>query len=79
APAYNEQEVLGEFHRRVTEVLTSIGCAYEIVLVNDGSRDATLQIMHLLRDRDPHVAVIDLSRNFGKEIALSAGLDHTKG
>jgi polyisoprenyl-phosphate glycosyltransferase len=79
APAYNEQEVLGEFHRRVTEVLTKLGCEYEIVLVNDGSRDATLALMHALRERDPHVTVVDLSRNFGKEIALSAGLDHTKG
>ena len=79
APAYNEQEVLGEFHRRVTEVLTKLGCAYEIVLVNDGSRDATLALMHALRERDPHITVVDLSRNFSKEIALSAGLDHTKG
>ena len=79
APAYNEQEVLGEFHRRVTEVLAKLGCDYEIVLVNDGSRDNTLALMHALRERDPHVTVVDLSRNFGKEIALSAGLDHTKG
>jgi glycosyltransferase involved in cell wall biosynthesis len=79
APAYNEQEVLGEFHRRVTEVVTKLGCEYEIVLVNDGSRDTTLALMHALRERDPHVTVVDLSRNFGKEIALSAGLDHTKG
>jgi glycosyltransferase involved in cell wall biosynthesis len=79
APAYNEQEVLGEFHRRVTDVLTKLGCEYEIVLVNDGSRDTTLALMHALRERDPHITVVDLSRNFGKEIALSAGLDHTKG
>jgi len=79
APAYNEQEVLGEFHRRVTDVMIGIGCPYEIVLVNDGSRDTTLQLMHALRERDSHVTVVDLSRNFGKEIALSAGLDHTKG
>ncbi len=79
APAYNEQEVLGEFHRRVSEVLVKLGCDYEIVLVNDGSRDHTLALMHALRARDPHVAVVDLSRNFGKEIALSAGLDHTRG
>jgi glycosyltransferase involved in cell wall biosynthesis len=79
APAYNEQEVLGEFYRRVSAVLTGIGCEYEIVLVNDGSRDNTLALMHALRMRDPRVTVIDLSRNFGKEIALSAGLDHTKG
>ena len=79
APAYNEEEVLGEFHRRVTAVLVGLGCAYEIVLVNDGSRDNTLSLMHTLRAHDPHVSVVDLSRNFGKEIALSAGLDHTKG
>jgi len=79
APAYNEQEVLGEFYRRVSEVLTGTGCEYEIVLVNDGSRDNTLALMHALRIRDPRVTVVDLSRNFGKEIALSAGLDHTKG
>ena len=79
APAYNEQEVLEEFHRRVSTVLAGLGCDYEIVLVNDGSRDATLALMHALRARDPHVSVVDLSRNFGKEIALSAGLDHTNG
>lgn len=79
APAYNEQEVLEEFHRRVSAVLAGLGCDYEIVLVNDGSRDATLALMHALRARDPHVSVVDLSRNFGKEIALSAGLDHTSG
>ena len=79
APAYNEQEVLGEFHRRVTEVMAGLGCQYEIVLVNDGSRDNTLALMYALRERDPHISVVDLSRNFGKEIALSAGLDHTKG
>ncbi|WP_296942725.1 glycosyltransferase family 2 protein [uncultured Massilia sp.] len=79
APAYNEEEVLEIFHRRVTDVLAGLGCQYEIVLVNDGSRDRTLALMHALRERDPHLTVIDLSRNFGKEIALSAGLDHTKG
>lgn len=79
APAYNEQEVLGEFHRRVTEVMAGLGCQYEIVLVNDGSRDNTLALMYALREQDPHISVVDLSRNFGKEIALSAGLDHTKG
>jgi glycosyltransferase involved in cell wall biosynthesis len=79
APAYNEQEVLEEFHGRVSAVLSGLGGDYEIVLVNDGSRDNTLAIMHALRARDPHVTVVDLSRNFGKEIALSAGLDHTKG
>lgn len=79
APAYNEQEVLQEFHRRVTAVLTAVGSPYEIVLVNDGSRDNTLSLMHALRAADSHVTVVDLSRNFGKEIALTAGLDHACG
>lgn len=79
APAYNEQEVLGEFYRRVVDVLARTGCEYEIVLVNDGSRDNTLALMHALQASDSHVCVVDLSRNFGKEIALTAGLEHAKG
>jgi polyisoprenyl-phosphate glycosyltransferase len=79
APAYNEQEVLDEFCRRVTSVLRGIGCEYEIVLVNDGSRDNTLALMYALQSQDPHLSIIDLSRNFGKEIALTAGLEHAKG
>src|SRR4051812_20300820 len=73
APAYNEQEVLGKFYRRVTAVMAGLGCEYEIVLVNDGSRDNTLALMHALHAEDAHVTIVDLSRNFGKEIALSAG------
>jgi glycosyltransferase involved in cell wall biosynthesis len=79
APAYNEQEVLQEFYQRVLTVLKSTGAAFEIVLVNDGSRDSTLQLMQSIREMDPHVTVVDLSRNFGKEIALTAGLEHTSG
>ena len=79
APAYNEQEVLDQFYRRVTSVLSGLGCSYEIVLVNDGSSDNTLMLMHELHKNDPRVTIVDLSRNFGKEIALTAGLDHTRG
>jgi len=79
APAYNEQEVINEFHRRVSEILRVIGAPYELVLVNDGSSDQTLALMHALQADDPQVMVVDLSRNFGKEIALSAGLDHCSG
>lgn len=78
-PAYNEQEVLPEFHKRLGMVLTALQMKSEIVYVNDGSCDATLTVMHELQKRDPRVAVVDLSRNFGKEIALTAGLDHTHG
>ncbi|MCS6853845.1 MAG: glycosyltransferase family 2 protein [Elioraea sp.] len=78
-PAFNEQEVLPEFHRRLSAVMEELGLAWEVVYVNDGSRDATLAVMLALRDRDPHVCVVNLSRNFGKEIALTAGLDHARG
>jgi glycosyltransferase involved in cell wall biosynthesis len=78
-PAYNEEAVLQEFHRRTSEVLRGVGCAYEIVYVNDGSRDQTLQTMRALRQSDECVTVVDLSRNFGKEIALTAGLDQAVG
>ena len=78
-PAYNEARVLMEFQRRLSAVIDSIGFDAEIIFVNDGSTDDTLGIMEALRDRDPRVAIVDLSRNFGKEIALTAGLDHSRG
>ena len=78
-PAYNEQEVLPEFHRRLTAVLNGISRNAEIVYINDGSRDNTLSVLLDLRATDPRVAIVDLSRNFGKEIALTAGLDYAKG
>jgi glycosyltransferase involved in cell wall biosynthesis len=75
-PAYNEQEVLETFHARLAPVMSGIGLPWEVVYVNDGSRDATLRVMERLQVADPRVAVVNLSRNFGKEIALTAGLDH---
>ncbi len=78
-PSYNEHEVLPEFHRRLSAVLDGFNHSSEIVFINDGSTDNTLALMFALRDADPRVAVIDLSRNYGKEIAMSAGLDHAKG
>jgi len=77
-PCYNEQEVLPEFHRRLAAVMNATGLAWEVVYVNDGSRDATLAGMLGLQAADHHVALVNLSRNFGKEIALTAGLDHAR-
>lgn len=74
-PAFNEQDVLPTFHLRATAVLQAVAMPYEIVYVNDGSRDGTLSVLRELHAQDPNVTVIDLSRNFGKEIAMSAGLD----
>ena len=77
--AYNEEEVLGHFFARLEEVLAQIGESYEIVCVNDGSRDRTAAILAEANGRDPRIRVVNLSRNFGKEIALTAGLDHARG
>lgn len=76
-PAFNESEGLREFHRRLTSVLdgmTDLDCA--VLYVDDGSRDDTWAIMCALREGDPRVATLRLARNFGKELALTAGLDH---
>jgi polyisoprenyl-phosphate glycosyltransferase len=78
-PVYNEQEVIGEFHTRTMAVLDTLGMPVEIIYVNDGSRDGTLALLLDLAANDPRVAVMDLSRNFGKEIAMSAGLDAAVG
>lgn len=63
----------------MTGVLDDLELDCEIVYVNDGSTDRTLAALAALRERDPRVGIVDLSRNFGKEIALTAGLDHTRG
>lgn len=78
-PCYNEQEVLSAFHARITEILESTGFTYELVFVNDGSKDNTLAVLKKMAVLDEHIEVLNLSRNFGKEAALTAGLDHAKG
>jgi len=79
-PMYNEQEVIAEFHRRLSEVLEGIHAyAFEILYVNDGSRDRTLDELTRQTAGDPRVQILDLSRNFGKEAAMSAGIDHARG
>ncbi len=76
-PAYNEAAVLPEFHRRLCSVLTTLDADWEIVYVDDGSTDRTLEVMAGFGE--PRVAVVELSRNFGKEIAMTAGFDHARG
>ena len=78
-PAYNEQEVLPQFHARLAAALAGIGLSWEVVYVNDGSKDGTLGVMLGLQAQDQRASVLNLSRNFGKEIALTAGLDHARG
>lgn len=78
-PLYNEYEVITMMHERLTAVLTSQDISYELVLVDDGSRDGTPLCMEALAESDPAVTAVFLSRNFGKEAALTAGLDHARG
>ena len=78
-PCYNEQEVLPLFHRKATQVLENMGCEYELLFVDDGSKDGTLALMKDLAAKDQHVKYLALSRNFGKESAMYAGLVNAKG
>jgi len=78
-PMYNEEAALDGFFGRLQRVLQTVTPAYEIICVNDGSRDHTLARLRDIADSEPRVKVVNLSRNFGKEIALSAGLDHATG
>lgn len=79
-PCYNEVESVRELHRRVSDVCKNSEVkSYEIILVNDGSSDGTLEIMKEILAKDPHLVVVDLSRNHGHQLALSAGLAQATG
>src|ERR1051326_9535637 len=78
-PVYDEEAVLPEFHRRLTGALDGLGSPYEIVYVDDGSHDRSLQILRGFASADQRVVVLSLSRNFGHQAALTAGLDFARG
>ncbi len=78
-PCYNEQEALPLFYAEAVKVVEGIGCGYEFVFVNDGSRDGTLAILKGLAERDEHVKYLSFSRNFGKEAAMYAGFCSASG
>lgn len=78
-PMFNEAVGISHFYEHVCKVLSTLGVTFEIVCVNDGSTDDTLHLLRALNARDCRVKVIDLSRNYGKELALSAGIDHARG
>lgn len=78
-PCYNEQEALPLFYAEATRVLKEIGCDYEYIFVNDGSKDDTLSILKQLAMQDEHVTYLSFSRNFGKEAAMYAGFCNADG
>src|SRR5215213_5976398 len=78
-PCYNEEGNLRETHRRVSEAVARAGLGYEIVYVDDGSYDSTPEMLRELQAEDPHVRVVYLSRNFGHQFAVTAGLAHARG
>ena len=79
APCYNEAGNLRELYRQVKDTLDQTGEVWELVLVNDGSRDDTVSLMHELHAIDPRVHYIDFARNYGHQIAVTAGMDYAQG
>jgi polyisoprenyl-phosphate glycosyltransferase len=78
-PIHNESAGLDEFFARVLPVLKNLGCSFEIICVDDGSNDGSLERLLACRQRVPNLKVLSLSRNFGKDVALSAGFEHVSG
>ena len=78
-PVYNEEENIDEFYSRVLKATQDLNLELEIIYINDGSHDNTIEIINRQSEKDNRIAVLDLSRNFGKEIALTAGLDYASG
>ena len=79
-PAYNEEESLPLLHERLNKVINNLTeYEFEILFINDGSKDKTVQIIKEFRAKDERVSYVDFSRNFGKEVAMIAGLDYAKG
>ena len=78
-PIYNESLNIHLLHERLTKVVSNLAKTYELIFINDGSKDDSLELVKKLSLKDAHVKFIDLSRNFGHQIAVSAGLDYCKG
>ena len=79
APLYNESQVVDELYSRLTKVMAETGLSYELVFVDDGSADDTLEKMKAICQADEHVVCVELRRNFGQTPALAAGFDHARG
>ena len=78
-PMYNEEEVIPVTYQRLTDVMEKANVNYEIIFVNDGSRDKTAELLNEICDNDKRVKLLDFSRNFGHQIAITAGMDYSCG
>ena len=80
-PVYFEEMVLEAFYKQVIEALAPLETQFqlELIFVNDGSTDRSLEILLGLRERDPRIKILHFSRNFGHQIAVTAGVDHASG
>ena len=79
APVFNEIGCVEEFYNRISGVMGSLRAAWELVLVDDGSTDGSTEIIRSLAKKDPHVRPVIFARNFGHQIAVTAGLDYARG
>lgn len=79
APVYNEHETLPELHRRMHAVMDALGEEWELVLVDDGSQDGSGELIRKLAVEDPRVRPVIFARNFGHQLAVTAGMDHSRG
>ncbi|MFC1961279.1 glycosyltransferase, partial [Chloroflexota bacterium] len=79
APVYNEEGNIDALFDRVSAALNALGEPWELILVNDGSRDNSLSLMKGLVEREPNVRILNFARNFGHQIAVTAGLDYAEG
>jgi len=78
-PVFNEEASIDRFLATVSPLIACLNCRYELVFVDDGSRDGTLEMLRAAKARNPAIVILSLSRNFGKDAEMTAGLDHAKG
>ncbi|MCK4966752.1 glycosyltransferase family 2 protein, partial [bacterium] len=78
-PIYNEQEIIPELYNRLTKVLSQYQESYEIIFIDDGGSDKSVEILKGFQKNDAHIKIISFSRNFGHQIAVCAGIDHASG
>ena len=78
-PIYNEEEVIPELHRRLQEFLEKLGLTTEVIFVNDGSRDRSMDLLRGLAEAEPRYRVLSFARNFGHQTAITAGVDYARG